>query len=135
MSTPQRTSSSPPTPPPSPPPRQRFGFSWRWILFFLILLGINYWIGSRATEPATRIRVPYSPFFLHQIRAGDVVSITSKGTAIQGTFKKATSYKGSKSSTRFSTEIPAFADTKSLSNLLEQKSVVVNAKPLTGSVA
>jgi cell division protease FtsH len=104
-------------------------------VFFLILLGINFWLGNRATQQAARIRVPYSPFFLDQIRAGDVVSITSKGTAIQGTFKKATSYKGSKSSTRFSTEIPAFADTKSLSNLLEQKGVVVNAKPLTGSVA
>ena len=83
----------------------------------------------------SRIRVPYSPFFLDQVRAGDVVSITSKGTAIQGTFKKATSYAGSKESTRFSTEIPAFADTKALSSLLESKNVVVNAKPLTGSVA
>ncbi len=134
MSTPQRPGS--PTPQqPATPPRPRFRISWRWIVFFLILLGINYWIGSRATQPATRIRVPYSPFFLDQIRGGDVVSITSKGTAIQGTFKKSTSYAGSKPSTRFSTEIPAFADTKSLSNLLEQKGVVVNAKPLTGSVA
>ena len=49
-------------------------------------------------------------------------------------FKKATSYEGSKASTDFQTEIPAFADTKSLSNLLEEKKVVVNAKPLTGSI-
>ena len=85
-------------------------------------------------QPASRVRVPYSPFFLDEVKAGDVVSITSKGTAIQGTFKKATSYEGSKASTDFQTEIPAFADTKSLSNLLEEKKVVVNAKPLTGSI-
>jgi cell division protease FtsH len=105
------------------------------VVFFLVLLGINYWLGSRATSPASRVRIPYSPFFLDQVSKGDVISITSKGTAIQGTFKEATSYAGSKSSTRFSTEIPAFADTKALSHLLESKKVVVNAKPLTGSVA
>jgi cell division protease FtsH len=117
------------------PSRPRFRLSWRIAILFVGLLAINYWIGSMATQSASRVRIPYSPFFLEQVRAGDVVSITSKGTAIQGTFKDATSYAGSKPSTRFDTEIPAFADTKSLSDLLESKKVVVNAKPLTGSVA
>jgi cell division protease FtsH len=81
------------------------------------------------------VRVPYSPFFLKQVEGGNVAEITSKGTAIQGTFKKKESYNGSKPTTRFMTEIPAFADTKPLSSLLERKKVVVNAKPLTGSVA
>jgi len=133
VSTPAR----PPAPAGTPggtPPRRGFRLHWGWVIFFVALLGINYWLGSRATTPASRIRVPYSPFFLDQVREDGVVSITSKGTAIQGTFKKATSYAGSKPSTRFSTEIPAFADTKALSNLLESKQVVVNAKPLTGSV-
>jgi cell division protease FtsH len=116
-------------------PRRGFRFHWGWVVFFLLLLGVNYWLGSRATSPAARVRIPYSPFFLDEVTKGDVVSITSKGTAIQGTFKEATSYAGSKASTQFSTEIPAFADTKSLSQLLESKKVVVNAKPLTGSVA
>ena len=102
--------------------------------FFAVLLIFNFWISSRAMHPAARVRVPYSPFFLNEVKAGGVVSITSKGTAIQGVFKKATSYQGSKASTDFQTEIPAFADTKSLSNLLEEKKVVVNAKPLTGSI-
>ena len=102
--------------------------------FFAVLLIFNFWISSRAMHPAARVRIPYSPFFLNQVKAGGVVSITSKGTAIQGVFKKATSYEGSKASTDFQTEIPAFADTKSLSNLLEEKKVVVNAKPLTGSI-
>jgi cell division protease FtsH len=103
-------------------------------VFFAVLLIFNFWISSRAMHSASRVRVPYSPFFLNEVKAGGVVSITSKGTAIQGVFKKATSYEGSKASTDFQTEIPAFADTKSLSNLLEEKKVVVNAKPLTGSI-
>ncbi len=103
-------------------------------VFFAVLLIFNFWISSRAMHSAARVRVPYSPFFLNEVKAGGVVSITSKGTAIQGVFKKATSYEGSKASTDFQTEIPAFADTKSLSNLLEEKKVVVNAKPLTGSI-
>jgi cell division protease FtsH len=98
-----------------------------------VLFAVNFYASTMATKPATRIRVPYSPFFLKQVAAGKVASITSKGTAIQGTFVHAQSYAGSKSSTLFSTEIPAFADTTSLSQLLQQKGVVVNAKPLSSS--
>src|SRR5262249_12917168 len=73
---------------------------------------------------------PYSPFFLTQVRNGHVVEITSKGTAIQGTFTEAQSYQGSKATTRFKTEIPSFADTTQLAQLLQRKGVVVNAQPL-----
>jgi cell division protease FtsH len=76
------------------------------------------------------VRVPYSPFFLQQVSDGRVVSITSKGTAIQGTFSKAERYNGSKATKLFQTEIPAFADTNSLSQLLQRKRVIVNAVPL-----
>ena len=79
------------------------------------------------------MRVPYSPFFLQQVTAGKVTTISSKGTAIQGTFAKKQSYQGSKPTTLFKTEIPAFADTKALSQLLERKRVVVNAQPLSTS--
>src|SRR5262245_24473902 len=83
-----------------------------------------------ATRPADRLRVPYSPFFLDQVNAGHVKDITSKGTAIQGTFTENETYAGSKPTTLFKTEIPAFADTVALSQLLEEKDVVVNAQPL-----
>ena len=72
-------------------------------------------------EPASRVRVPYSPFFLQQVKAGNVAEITSKGTDIQGTFKKATSYKDAKATTRFQTEIPAFANTDELSQVLQDE--------------
>jgi len=96
----------------------------------LALLALNIWAGSRTLHEPTRIRVPYSPFFLRQVRTGGVVSIASKGTAIQGTFRRPQSYDDSKPTTSFKTEIPAFADTTGLSRLLQRKGVVVNAEPL-----
>src|SRR6476619_183245 len=61
-------------------------------------------------QPALRVRVPYSPFFLQQVNAGHVKEITSKGMVVQGTFTVNASYGGSKPTARFQTEIPAFAD-------------------------
>ncbi len=114
-------------------PRPRFRLSWRLTAFILALFALNYWAGTRATQSPSRIRVPYSPFFLNQIAAGHIAAITSKGTAIQGTFKVAESYAGSAKATLFETEIPAFADTNALSQLLGHAHVVVNAQPLTTS--
>ena len=121
-----------PTPP--PPQRPRFRMSSRWILFALALLAFNFYLGSRATQPTSRVRVPYSPFFLKQVSAGHVKEITSKGTAIQGTFTQKEQYAGSKPTTLFRTEIPAFANNDALSQLLEEKGVVVNAEPLDTGV-
>jgi cell division protease FtsH len=128
---PKAPESSGATRPPEGPvqaPRQP-RYRW-WLAILLGLLVINYWAGSRATEASSRVRVPYSPFFLQHVGAGGVVEITSKGTAIQGTFSKPESYKGSKATTKFKTEIPEFADTDALSQLLQRKGVVVNAQPL-----
>src|SRR6266511_3403834 len=124
---------APPAPgggPPTPPQRPRFRLSRGWLLFALGLLVLNFYLGSRATQPQTRVRDPYSPFFLNEVRAGHVKEIMSKGTAIQGTFRKPERYAGSKPTTRFRTEVPAFADNDALSRLLQQKGVIVNAEPL-----
>jgi cell division protease FtsH len=115
---------------PQPPPQPRFWPGRGWIVFALALLALNFYVGSRATEPASRVRVPYSPFFLNQVSAGHVKEITSKGTAIQGTFTQKERFGKSKPTTRFRTEIPAFADNNALSKLLQEKGVVVNAQPL-----
>src|SRR5438105_15881613 len=110
------------------PPRSRVGL---WLAAVAVaLLAVNYWAGSRATQGPSRVRVPYSPFFLQQVRAGNVVGITSKGTAIQGVFKQPERYGKAKPTTKFKTEIPAFANTDQLSRLLQSKGVVVNAQPL-----
>jgi cell division protease FtsH len=124
-------------PPPAPhgssptsPQRPRFWLSPRWILFFVALLALNLFVSSRATQPESRVRVPYSPFFLQQVTSGNVKEITSKGTDIQGTFKNEISFQGSKATLRFRTEIPSFADTDELSQVLQQNNVTVNAEPL-----
>ena len=128
-----RTAETPPSrrgSSPAPAPRPWFRPSPRWIAFFLVLLAFNILITSRAMEPESRVRVPYSPFFLDQVTAGNVESITSQGTDLQGTFTKELRYEDSDPTTRFRTEIPAFADTDELSRLLQSNEVTVNAEPL-----
>jgi cell division protease FtsH len=128
-----KTAGAPPAPRgsspkgPQPPP---FRLNRWWLIVGLVLLAFNFYVGTRATQPPSRVRVPYSPFFLDQVSAGHVKDITSKGTAIQGTFTEKLQYQGSKPTTRFETEIPAFADNNALSRLLQDKGVVVNAQPL-----
>ncbi len=122
----QRPASAPPAQPQGP----RFRVGRGWIIFGLALLVFNFYLGSRAMRPESRVRIPYSPFFLNQVQAGHVEEITSKGTAIQGTFTRKVGYASSKPTTHFRTEIPAFADNNALSRLLQQKNVVVNAQPL-----
>jgi cell division protease FtsH len=95
---------------------------------------LNYWLASRYVPEKPRLRIPYSPLFVQEVQKKNVVRITSKGTAIQGDFRNAVRYpesgKGSQSSTRFSTEVPAFANTDALSKLLQDNGVVINAQPL-----
>jgi cell division protease FtsH len=131
-SRPRNDKSSPPAPRGSTPRQQppRFPLSRKWIVFALVLFAVNFYFGSRATEPPARVRVPYSPFFINQVNAGHVKEITSKGTAIQGTFTQKLRYGKSKPTTRFKTEVPAFANSDQLSALLQKKGVVVNAQPL-----
>ena len=122
-----------PPPPREPSPPQgsrRFRPRSYWIVLALGLLAINIVFGMRAGQPPSRVRVPYTPFFLQQVRAGHVKDITSKGTAIQGTFTQPVQFEDRKPTTRFKTEIPAFANNDELAALLQRKAVVVNAQPL-----
>ena len=102
----------------------------RWTILFLVVLALNIFFTSRVMEGPSRVRVAYSPFFLQQVKTGNVDEITSQGTDIQGTFKKEVAYQDSDPTTRFRTEIPAFADTDELSQLLQQNDVTINAEPL-----
>jgi cell division protease FtsH len=128
---------APETPPPAPrgssptpPQRPWLALSRRWIVFVLALFAINFLITTRVMGPESRVRVPYSPFFLQQVESRNVAEITSQGTDIEGTFKREVTFEDSDPSTRFRTEIPAFANTDELAQVLQQNDVVVNAKPL-----
>jgi cell division protease FtsH len=101
-----------------------------YVVLIALAFGLNYWAAHKATQ-VDRIRIPYSPFFLEQVRAGNVAQITSQGSAIQGVFQHATrAPTGGSAAIRFATQIPAFADTAGLSRLLQSKGVTVNAVPL-----
>jgi cell division protease FtsH len=111
-----------------------------WIVALIVgAFIVNYWLASRSLSEPPRLRIPYSPLFVDQIREGNVESITSKGTSLQGLFKQPVRYPptgtDSRESRRFSTLIPSFADTAALSKLLEQKKVVINAEPLETGAA
>jgi cell division protease FtsH len=99
------------------------------------LFAINYLAASRSLGPAARIRVPYLPTFVKQVGAGNVKSISSRGDSIQGEFKRAVTYppkpaKEGERSTRFTTHVPAFADTSSLTQALAKHGVTVDAEPV-----
>src|ERR1700722_11748513 len=65
---------------PVPPHRLR-GF---W-LFLVALLAIN-WLLVLVVHPSSgepRVKVPFSPYFVQQVKAGEVKSISSKGDTIK----------------------------------------------------
>ena len=111
-----------------PSRRTRFIFYGVGITLLLIF---NIWAANNALQHH-RARVPYSPFFVEQIKAGNVESITSTGTAIQGRLDatRSRSQPGGEAARDFTTEIPSFADTTQLDKLLEAHKVSVNAEPL-----
>jgi len=86
-------------------------------------------------EGEQRVKVPFSPYFLSQVNAGDVQSITSKGNSIEGTFKNPVKYppddQSAAATTLFSTEVPSFWDSASLTSLLQSKDVQINAQSPT----
>jgi len=120
--------------PSGPPPHRRRGFLW----FVLALIALN-WLSVLLSLPSgqPRVSIPFKPFFLQQVQAGQVASISTKGDSVQGTFKTKLRYPpSSKKATPtrlFSTEIPAFWNDSQLSALLAEKQVEINAKSTTTS--
>src|SRR5271167_2241717 len=71
--------------PSGPPPHRRRGF---WY-FVLALIALN-WLSVLFFQPSSgeeRVTVPFSPYFLAHVKAGEVATIASKGDTIQGKFK------------------------------------------------
>src|SRR4051794_3746425 len=113
------------------PPKKPPMLPWsprRFIGILILLLALNWGLAAILAPPKKRIRVPYTPVFLDQVRAGNVSSISSEGDTVEGDFRKDVKYKKDKAK-RFKTEVPTFANDSQLSKLLEEKNVTVNAKP------
>jgi cell division protease FtsH len=116
---------------PTPPHRLR-GF---WI-FVIVLLAIN-WLSVLLFQPGSepRVKVPFSPYFLQQVQAKKVKSITTTGNTVDGTFTAKIKYpatdKNAVATTLFETEVPTFWNHDALTTLLQQDGVTVNAKSTT----
>jgi cell division protease FtsH len=119
-------------PPPQRPPLMPRNRRGTFIGILVALLAVNFILALTTGGPATRTRIPYEPFFLDQVRAGNVQEISSTDQTIEGTLKKKATYTppGGKATTvdKFTTQVPAFVDTAGLTTLLDEKNVVVNAK-------
>jgi len=100
----------------------------RFLGILLVLLAVNWAAAAILAPPKKRIRVPYTPVFLDQVRKGNVKEISSEGDTVDGDLRRELGYKGDKAK-RFKTEVPTFADDRQLSKLLQERHVTVNAKP------
>jgi cell division protease FtsH len=107
----------------------------RWFIAILIgLLVVNVALSFVTRGPAARQRVPYQPFFVDQVRAGNVSEISSKADSIEGELTREATYDPPGDAkpvtvTSFETEVPAFIDHVQITRLLDQHKVVVNAEP------
>jgi cell division protease FtsH len=107
----------------------------RWFLGVLVgLLALNLLISFLTGGPPKRRQVPYQPFFLEQVEAGNVQAVTSREDAIEGELKRETTYDPPGDAKpvkvdRFKTQVPSFIETAGLTKLLADKEVVINAEP------
>jgi cell division protease FtsH len=105
-----------------------------FIFFLLGLLAVNLLLSFLTSGPASRPRVPYQPFFVNQVTANNVQEISSTGDSIEGTLKNEATYdppgdaKPVTVSEDFKTEVPSFIDHASVTRLLAEHSVVINAE-------
>jgi cell division protease FtsH len=119
------------------PPESKPPMIPRSRLFIAILLGllvVNVVISFVTSGPPNRQRVPYQPFFLDQVKVGNVNEISSQGDSIEGKLKREATYDPPGDAkpvtvTSFETEVPAFIDHRQITGLLDRQKVVVNAEP------
>ena len=77
------------------PPESKPPMIPRSRLFIAILLGllvVNVVISFVTSGPPDRQRVPYQPFFLDQVKVGNVNEISSQGDSIEGELKSEATY-------------------------------------------
>jgi cell division protease FtsH len=104
-----------------------------FIAILLGLLALNLVISFVTGSPEDRERVPYQPFFVDQVEAGNVKEISSQEDSIEGELKSEATYDPPDGDpvqvTRFETEVPAFIDPAQVTRVLDENNVVINAEP------
>ncbi len=126
-----RPSSTPPEPSPDGPAPTLRGTWLRLLLIFAAVLVVNAILVARLDPVVSRVKIPYSPTFLEQVDARNVLTVSSKGDTLKGTLRRAVRYPSSArvATTRFATEIPAYADTRQLEQQLRDAGAVLEAEP------
>jgi cell division protease FtsH len=118
---------------PAPPKRPMIPWGRRFIWFVLALLALNLVLSFMTGRPEERRRVPYQPFFVDQVEAGNVEEISSRADSIEGELKSQATFDPPGDAepvevTKFETEVPAFIDPAALTRLLAEQDVVINAE-------
>src|SRR5271154_2868962 len=118
-----------------PPPHRLRGF---WY-FVIALIALN-WLSVLFFHPRTgeeRVTIPFSPYFLTQVKGDTVETIASKGDTIQGKFRTKLKYpindEKATPTKLFATQVPSFWNGAQLSALLQEKGVRINAESTTTS--
>jgi cell division protease FtsH len=119
---------------PPPPKQPMIPRSRTFIAVLLGLLAVNILISVLTSGPASRPRVPYQPFFTNQVTANNVEEISSTGESIEGQLKNEATYDPPGDDkpfqvSKFKSEVPSFIDPASITALLQQHGVVINAEP------
>jgi cell division protease FtsH len=109
-------------------------FSRRVTTFLVGLLVLNLVLSFITGGPPQLEQVPYQPFFVNQLQAGNVQEITSRGDSLEGVLHKKVRYDPPGSAkpvqvSRFKTLIPSFINRQGLTKLVTDKKVVINAEP------
>src|SRR5215210_7758151 len=133
----ERRAHEPTRDPENSPDRPKGGMKMprpRFIVIVLVLLALNYASVALLGPGRERvIDVPYNPTFRAQVEAGNVEHISAQGETVEGEFKKAIKPPDdpkADAAKNFQTEVPTFANTDQLSKALEDKGVIVQAKPI-----
>ena len=111
------------------------GFWW----FVLALIALN-WLSVLFFQPSTgeqRVTVPFSPYFLEQVKAGhgqlDLLQGRHDRGQLQGQAALPASDTKATPTKLFATQVPSFWNGSQLSALLQEKGVQINAESTTTS--
>jgi cell division protease FtsH len=106
----------------------------RFLALVALLVAADWVLVERLNPPEPSVKVPYSPVFLDQVRAGNVERINSRGAGVTGEFHRPVRWPRSgddpATATKFETQLPAFTDERTLERLLIKNGVQIDAVPI-----